>query len=72
METTESWNRAHWIVGIATLVTFNLTGAYMRWGHDPPDDLLFDDDEHIHARAVGELRHGRIRPRQDLEDGQAR
>lgn len=47
-----NWRRAHWIVGIATLVVFLLTGAYMRWGRVPPVPQLDDV-----TRAVYRSRH---------------
>ena len=49
---TEARRRAHWIAGVVTLVVFNLTGAYMRWVHDPPVWLLPDG-----VRATYHSRH---------------
>ena len=45
-----NWRRVHWITGIATLVVFLLSGAYMRWIREVPqlDDV---------TRAVYRSRH---------------
>ena len=45
-----NWRRVHWITGIATLMVFLLSGAYMRWIREVPqlDDV---------TRAVYRSRH---------------
>lgn len=44
--------RIHWFIGIAAAISFLLTGAYMRWAHEPPVEQLDDL-----SRAVYRSRH---------------